>query len=374
MGMATPAGRPAPVTQTEKGWRIQGGIQRMLAYRKDRHAGKDQEHVVYTGSWHDSIPRRLILDPLLNPTEKLVWQVIRTHIGQPGEDGAWPSISRLARLVRVSRPTIQNAIDVLQATRWLHAVRRVRDEHGNVIGNYYLLHALPLPVSETMLLAPDYLAMLRRMAQQAGPSKKRVSEVAAIVLKRLMRRGEDGDDGLLAGIRRNLDENAMPPKTGLAPLLDAASRVDQTLVQPEPPEGGNVQYTWPDVLRGMEKPAEAILRDAPASLRQPLLDALAGASNVRNPLGYLARLVERARKGLFVDVEAQERKRSKEIKALSDALEAARTALAAGRRVTIRGHVIEDIVAGLVKRRGGDGYAQAFAIGIRPEDIEIQEE
>ncbi|WP_081441999.1 helix-turn-helix domain-containing protein [Mariprofundus ferrooxydans] len=374
MGMATPAGRPSPVTQTEKGWRIQGGIQRMLAYRKDRHAGKDQEHVVYTGSWHDSIPRRLILDPLLNPTEKLVWQVIRTHIGQPGEDGAWPSISRLARLVRVSRPTIQNAIDVLQATRWLHAVRRVRDEHGNVIGNYYLLHALPLPVSETMLLAPDYLAMLRRMAQQAGPSKKRVSEVATLVLKRLMRRSEDGDDDLLAGIRRNLNENAMPPKTGLVPLLDAASRVDQTLVQSEPPEGVNVQYTWPDALRGMEKHAEAILRAAPSSLRQPLLDALAGASNVRNPLGYLARLVERARKGLFVDVEAQERKRSKEIKALSDALEAARTALAAGRRVTIRGHVIEDIVAGLVKRRGGDGYAQAFAIGIRPEDIEIQEE
>ncbi|EAU56105.1 hypothetical protein AL013_05050 [Mariprofundus ferrooxydans] len=362
------------MTQTEKGWRIQGGIQRMLAYRKDRHAGKDQEHVVYTGSWHDSIPRRLILDPLLNPTEKLVWQVIRTHIGQPGEDGAWPSISRLARLVRVSRPTIQNAIDVLQATRWLHAVRRVRDEHGNVIGNYYLLHALPLPVSETMLLAPDYLAMLRRMAQQAGPSKKRVSEVATLVLKRLMRRSEDGDDDLLAGIRRNLNENAMPPKTGLVPLLDAASRVDQTLVQSEPPEGVNVQYTWPDALRGMEKHAEAILRAAPSSLRQPLLDALAGASNVRNPLGYLARLVERARKGLFVDVEAQERKRSKEIKALSDALEAARTALAAGRRVTIRGHVIEDIVAGLVKRRGGDGYAQAFAIGIRPEDIEIQEE
>ncbi len=64
-----------------------------------------------------------------------------------------------------------------------------------------------------------------------------------------------------------------------------------------------------------------------------------------------------------------------EADALSDALDAARLMLAAGRRVTIRGHVIENIVEpGLIKRSDRDGYFQAFSIGIRPEDIDIENE
>lgn len=360
------------VKPVDAGGRGLGGIQRMLAYRKDRHARKDEGRVVYTGSWHDSIPRRLILDPLLNPTEKLVWQIIRTHIDQPGEDGAWPSVARMARLARVSRPTVQNAIDVLQATRWLHAVRRVRDEHGNVIGNYYLLHASPLPVSETMLLAPDYLAMLRRMAQLSGPSKKRAGEVAASVLDRLLHDGGEEAVSLFDGIRRHLAENARPPKASLTRLLDAAECVGRTPDQPEPSLGDDVQYEWPDALRGAERYAGAILRGAPAALRQPILDALGCARNVENPLAYLAGLVARARKGLFVDAKAQNHSQSMEVEALTEALDAARTALAAGKRVTIRGHDIEDIVAsGLIKRSDRDGYFQAFSIGIKPEEIKI---
>jgi len=363
------------VTQADKRSCIYGGIHRMLAYRNGWSARKNEGAVVYTGSWHDSIPRRLILDPLLNPTEKLVWQIIRTHIDQPGEDGAWPSVARMARLACVSRPTVQNAIDVLQATRWLHAVRRVRDEHGNVIGNYYLLHASPLPVSETMLLAPDYLATLRRMSRLAGPSKKRVNEVSGLVLKRLMRGAEDDRGGPLANIHRHLNENAIPPSAALTPLLDAAENVDQTLVQTEPAKSDAVQYTWPESVRDVRDHAQAILRGAPSALRQPVLDALASASNVQNPLGYLAGLVERARKGLFVDMKAQKRRQSMEADALSDALDAARMALAAGRRVTIRDHDIEDIVEpGLIKRSDRDGYFQAFSIGIRPEDIDIENE
>jgi len=361
------------VIRADKRNGIHSGIHRMLAYRKDWSARKNEGAVVYTGSWHDSIPRRLILDPLLNPAEKLVWQIIRTHIGQPGEDGAWPSVARMARLACVSRPTVQNAIDVLQATRWLHAVRRVRDEHGNVIGNYYLLHASPLPVSETMLLAPDYLAMLRRMSRLTGPSKKRVNEVSGFVLDRLIHGAEDAADSPLANMRQHLNENATPPSAALAPLLDAAENIDQTLVQPEPEKDDAVQYTWPESVRDVRDHAQAILKGAPSALHQPILDALASASNVQNPLGYLAGLVERARKGLFVDMKAQSRKQAMEAEALSDALEVARQALAAGRRVTIRGHDIEEIVAsGLIKRSDRDGYFQAFSIGIGPEDIDIQ--
>jgi len=226
-----------------------------------------------------------------------------------------------------------------------------------------------------MLLAPDYLAMLRRMSRLTGPSKKRVIEVSGFVLDRLIHGAEDEGDSSLANMRQHLNENATPPSAALTPLLDAAENMDQTLVQPEPEKDDAVQYTWPESVRDVRDHAQAILRSAPTELRQSVLDTLARASNVQNPLGYLAGLVERARKGLFVDMKAQNRRQSMEADALSDALDAARLVLAAGRRVTIRGHDIEEIVAsGLIKRSDRDGYAQAFSLGIRPEDIDIENE
>lgn len=350
------------------------GLMRMLSHRR-RRAGKDQSNVVYTGQWHDSIPRRLILDPTLKPVEKLIWQIIRTHIGQPGEEGAWPSIRRLARLASVSRPTVQNAVDVLQAARWLHAIRRVRDESGAVIGNYYLLHAAPLPIAETMLVAPDYLYSLREMAALTGPSKKRVRAYAIQTLESLhvdaaseMRTAH----AVFQQLRENLSDNQGGiPDTGAADVLEHAASVDNA-----PSEVPDAIHTleWPDSIKAADMSrAVRILQEAPAGMSQDILNALAAARDVRQPLSYLGRLVERARQGLFVvigpDQASSEAEQAKD--ALRITLKHAQDALATGKQVTIKGKPIEYICGAVIQARNQTGAVNAYSAMLKAEDIEI---
>lgn len=347
---------------------MDSGIQRMLAHRRNK-SGAERSNVVYTGQWHDSIPRRLILDPMLKPVEKLVWQIIRTHIGQPGEEGAWPSIRRLARLANVSRPTVQNAIDVLQAGRWLHVIRRVRDEQGAVIGNCYLLHASPLPIAETMLIAPDYLFELRKMAAMDGPSKKRVKAFAINALANLnidAQKQMQSSQAFLRQMRENLNDNQDEegvPDSDAAQLLDAADQVDRPTISHD----DMLDLNWPSSLKASDKPrAMRILKEAPEGMAQPILDALEAARDVQKPLSYLARLVERARHGLFVPI-GDDRTSHQDLR---EALERAEAALGSGMKVTVRGRPVEYMKGPAIRMEGDSGMIHAYSFKLKPEDIQ----
>ncbi len=313
------------------------GVRHMLDKRKSRQGSTDA--VVYTGDWHDSIPRRLILDSRLTPTEKIVWQVLRTHASQPGQNGAWPSIGRLAKLTCVSRPTVQNAVDVLQASRWISVVRRIRNEQGAVIGNYYLLHGSPLPVHETMVVTPDYLGLLRTQSSMDGPSKKRVKEFALFMMKELKQNVQSEQKRLnkLDELVENMSVDVQEGEQSdvISDLEKAAAAIHEKQETAQEPQPANL--VWPDSLKGYKKQAMASLANAPKEQRQGILNAVGKATNVRNPLAYLGAIIKKAKEGLFFDESAKEEQEEVEQSKLLKTIEEAGDAIKKGKLVTFKG-------------------------------------
>jgi|GEM_PF-6579209 len=357
------------------------GVREMLELRKQRG---QKELVVYTGDWHDSIPRRLILDPTLTPSEKIIWQVLRTHASQPGENGAWPSVGRLARLAGVSRPTVHNAIDVLQASRWLSVARRVRNQKGAVIGNYYLLHGQPLPIHETMVVTPDYLSTVRNFSKLEGASKKRVREFARRTLQELGQKVKDEQkqvnklDELVTQMSADLEEGVQSEV--VQHLNQAADKMRNTAVESvEKSESNNDKeadaFRWPDSLKEHKKQALALLCHAPVENRQGILDVIAEKSDIRNPLAYLGGLVKKSKEGLFFDQASIQKDKSKEQSGVIDALTKIEAAIKKGHIVKIKGRTVVDINSPLVTLddRLTGPTVHAFHERLKEEDVEIGE-
>jgi len=352
---------------------LTNGVREMLDKRKQRKGSLDA--VVYTGDWHDSIPRRLILDQRLTPTEKIIWQVLRTHASQPGQNGAWPSIGRLANLASVSRPTVQNAIDVLQASRWISVVRRIRNEEGAVIGNYYLLHGSPLPVAETMVVTPDYLSLLRNQSNADGPSKKRVKEFALFMMKELKQNVQSEQkrlnklDELVENMSVDIQEDQKPSGV-VESIQEASDSLHKKQDEVEKPAKA-IKFVWPNALKGYKQQAMAALLNAPEEQRQGILNAVGKASNVRNPLAYLGAIIKKAQQGLFFDESAAEEQEEVEQANLLKAMETARSAIKQGKLVTYKGKRVLDIEGAIVSFEKNS--MNAIFNKAKPDDFVVSE-
>jgi len=354
------------------------GLERMLKAKREQAQG-DKSAVVYTGAWHDSIPRRLILDVNLTPVEKLTWQIIRTHIGQPGEDGAWPSIGRIAKLACVSRPTIQNAIDVLEAYRWISVLRRVRDEHGNVIGNYYMLHDAPMPIAETMVLAPGYLSMLKRMASLSGPSKQRVRKVSSSILKdKHYTRPpvvQPEPQGRLGAIKDNLSVNDNGSENRLG--MDLAGALLE-----EEHSASLTEFDWSDKFdKKYHKKAASMVYEVPNEVRASLVknfNRQLDKGSIRNPISYLGGLIKCVKQGTFIDVVCDNTLENSYEKSLVQALTNAKAQMNSGSNVWVKGHEVEDIYGvniNFKKEIAENVYTiNAISSKIQVDDVVVQTE
>jgi len=79
-----------------------------------------------------------------------------------------------------SKETVAKAITTLRLTRWLSLAGRVRDEvTGQMKGNIYLLHDEPISISEAILLDCSYLTLVGGAQEHANKS---IREVAAFTL------------------------------------------------------------------------------------------------------------------------------------------------------------------------------------------------
>jgi hypothetical protein len=139
--------------------------------------------VLFTGNWHDSIPRALILAPGMTPTEKLIWQVIRTTIGDASRPGSMPRRSELADLAGCSLTTITTSREVLRINRWMTHCKTVRHK-GRFVGDIYLLNDEPLSLATTLELDPSYIEFLERLVNGASKTN-RVKQMAATVLQEI---------------------------------------------------------------------------------------------------------------------------------------------------------------------------------------------
>lgn len=153
----------------------------LIARQSNDEGSGDEMAVLFTGNWHDSVPRRLILDASMTPTERLLWMVIRSTIGDASRPGSVPRRGELARLAGCSNTTITTSREVLRINRWTTHCRTVRSK-GRFVGDIYLLHDEPLSLASTLELDPGYIEFLERLVN--GSSKTtRVRQLAANILR-----------------------------------------------------------------------------------------------------------------------------------------------------------------------------------------------
>ena len=131
---------------------------------------KVQEHgLLFFGNQHETVPTRLLFDPYLTSRAKLAWQLIK-YKAREFQSGLFPSYEVLAKLLSdkpydealLSRKLVSQTLLLLRLTRWLTLCETVRNEQGQVVGNFYILHDEPMPIIDTIQLNHDYIALLEK--------------------------------------------------------------------------------------------------------------------------------------------------------------------------------------------------------------------
>lgn len=163
MTSCSPAG--IAVQQLLDEYRQQLATQRVQAATDDG----DAPQLAYFGTWQDPIPRELIVDQVLRPADKIVWQVLRTHIGDPRRPVVSPGHEDIARAANVSRNTVLAALTALRLQGWIvTCAGQVRSEHATDRGRFrqqtYLLHDRPPTLAERLALGTDYLQFVHDSA------------------------------------------------------------------------------------------------------------------------------------------------------------------------------------------------------------------
>lgn len=173
---------------------IRASLARLLETSSASQAAS--EALLFMGNWHDAMPRLLIQDAVLEPVDKVVWQVIKLQ-AQSQTATSFPSYAQIARHANVaSDATVSRALAILRATRWLTLCARARDQRGRFRGSIYALHDEPLPLADTLYLDQSYMQFLMHTAE--AHSHNRARQIAQAALESLQGEIEDGDNVLEA--------------------------------------------------------------------------------------------------------------------------------------------------------------------------------
>lgn len=152
---------------------------------------RDQGSLIYLGNWQDPYPRLLVTDPVLEPVDKLVWQIIRLHISAPGAVTAFPNYETIRTFANIkSNHTVSRALAILRATRWLSLCARVRDAQGRYLGNIYVLHDEPVTLGDAVYLDTEYMTFLHTSKDHNHPRVKKIVENVVATIEEMI------DDGL----------------------------------------------------------------------------------------------------------------------------------------------------------------------------------
>lgn len=154
-----------------------------LLFAKTSGQVTDELALLFTGNWHDSFPRNLVLNQTLTPVEKVLWQALRLSIASPQKPGSTPKRSDLAMMVNCSPPTITTARQMLRLCRYMTLCSVVRDR-GRFVGEIYLLHDEPMDLNTTLELDPSYLDFLEVLTRR-GNKAARLRKEAGSILKDL---------------------------------------------------------------------------------------------------------------------------------------------------------------------------------------------
>ena len=206
---------------------IQNAIDQLKRNTNDHTQGgkQDASGLIFLGNWQDAFPRLLVTDPILEPVDKIVWQIIRIHVNSPGAVTAFPSYESISTHANIkSNHTISRALAILRTTRWLSLCERVRSQSGRYLGNIYVLHDEPVTLGDAMYLDNEYMAFLQDSLQHNHP---RVRKIAESVLATIQDQIEDGRDAMGERIHTRSYERRLNTKaSSTEPGLILAARTD----------------------------------------------------------------------------------------------------------------------------------------------------
>jgi len=208
---------------------IQNAIDQLKRNTIDHNQGEKQDAsgLIFLGNWQDAFPRLLVTDPILEPVDKIVWQIIRIHVNAPGAVTAFPSYESISTHANIkSNHTISRALAILRTTRWLSLCARVRSQSGRYLGNIYVLHDEPVTLGDAMYLDNEYMAFLQESLQHNHP---RVRKIAESVLATIQDQIEDGRDAMGERIHTRSYErrlNTCNKASSAEPGLILAARTD----------------------------------------------------------------------------------------------------------------------------------------------------
>jgi hypothetical protein len=63
---------------------------------------KPNDAMLFLGNGHQAFPSLVVLDPILEPVDKIVWMVIRQHAGETGRSTAFPSYTEILKGANIS--------------------------------------------------------------------------------------------------------------------------------------------------------------------------------------------------------------------------------------------------------------------------------
>ena len=160
--------------------------------------------LIYMGNVHDSFPRGLITDPILNSEEIHTWMLMRLKVSDQFSITRIPRQDTLMEQLKCSRPIVSRNLQVLRALRWITLCQVVRGADGQYRGAIYAQHDEPISLAETLLLDSTYLDFLQE--ETRGDVLKRLNNIKHSVLKHT-------DYRLLT------DETALTPESGIGSKL-----------------------------------------------------------------------------------------------------------------------------------------------------------
>ena len=153
---------------------------------------QEQSSLIYLGNWQDPYPRLLVTDPVLEPVDKLTWQIIRLHISAPGAVTAFPNYEVIRTYANIkSNHTVARALAILRATRWLSLCARVRDQRGRYLGNIYVLHDEPITLGDAMYLDTEYMTFLNTGTEHNHKRVRNIVENVVATIEEMIDGGID---------------------------------------------------------------------------------------------------------------------------------------------------------------------------------------
>lgn len=129
------------------------------------------------GPYGSDLSSALIMDPVLEPVDKIVAAVLMMLARKPGrEPPLFPSQPQIARLANVgAKDTIWRALLILRCTRWLTVFESETYKSDRMRSSGFAINARSMPVADTLYLDPHYVSFLEKTAAHAHARVRRVA-------------------------------------------------------------------------------------------------------------------------------------------------------------------------------------------------------